>query len=59
MASMSVSTIVIPYHVQIYTHGSHYTCPIKEVNGEWIFRFKGEWYKVNDYVDEYTRTTKI
>lgn len=54
MADISISTILKPYWVQIFTHGCHYNCPIKEVNGEWLFKFKGVWLKVDEYVDEYT-----
>lgn len=56
---MSVTVIFKPYWVQILTHGCHYTCPIKEVDGKWYFKFKGETYLVDDYVDEYTRTNSI
>ena len=54
MPDIHISGTLLPHWVQIYTHGCHYTCPIKEVNGEWLFRFKGDWFKVDDYVDEHT-----
>lgn len=59
MQPFRVTVIVKPYHVQIYAHGSHYTCPIKQVDNEWLFKFKGEWHKVDDYVDEHTIITNI
>ena len=35
----------------IATHGT-YTCPIKEVDGEFFFKFKNIWYKVAEYATE-------
>lgn len=35
---------------QITTGRGTYTCPIKEINGEDYFKFKGEWHKVIDYL---------
>jgi hypothetical protein len=55
---MSISTVVLPYHVQVYTHGCNYTCPVKQLNGEWLFKFKNEWHRVEDYIDEFTRFNK-
>lgn len=59
MQLMYVCGISIPYHAQILTHGCFYTCPIKQIDGEWYFRFKKQWHKVNDYSDEHTRILKI
>ena len=52
---MHVSVVFKPYHVQVLADcHRYYTCPIKEVDGEWLFRFKNEWHKIDDYVNEYT-----
>ena len=40
--------------VQITTHGSKYTCPMKESDGELLFKFNGQWHKVYDYTFEGT-----
>lgn len=40
--------------VQITTGSGNYTCPMKEVNGELLFRFKGKWHKVDDYKTDLT-----
>lgn len=57
---MRVSGIMVPYHVQIVADcGRYYTCPVKEVDGEWLFKFKEQWHKVADYTDSSTRTTKF
>lgn len=40
--------------LQIYAHGSHYTCPIKEVDAKLLFRFKNAWHIVDEYIDDYT-----
>lgn len=57
---MRVSGVMVPYHVQIVADcGRYYTCPVKEVDGEWFFRFKNQWHKVTDYTDSDTRTTKF
>lgn len=54
---MYVYGMAIPYHVQIITHGASYTCPIKQIEGEWFFKFKRKWHRVSDYSDERTRIT--
>jgi len=54
MKDMSITTIVKPYQLQILTHGCHYTCPLSKVSGEWLFKFKGQWFKVDDYINEHT-----
>ena len=46
-------------HVQIHTGRGTYTCPTKEINGELFFKFKNEWHKVIDYVNEYTHEHTI
>ena len=51
-----VTAIAKPYYIQIYTHGCHYQCPMKEINGEWYSRFKGQEFKISDYTNENTRT---
>ena len=57
---MRISGIMVPYHVQIVADcGRYYTCPVKEIDGEWFFRFKEKWHKVDDYTDADTRTTKF
>jgi hypothetical protein len=40
--------------VQIYNNGRKFSCPTKEINGELFFHFKKQWFKVADYVSEYT-----
>lgn len=50
-----VTGIAKPYYIQIYTHGCHYQCPMKEVDGEWYSRFKGREFKISDYTNENTR----
>lgn len=35
---------------QIISGGRKYTCPIKEVDGQLLFRFKKIWYPVGDYI---------
>ena len=37
---------------QITTGWGTYTCPIKEIDGQLFFKFKGEWHKVIDYLAE-------
>lgn len=39
--------------VQITTGCGTYTCPMKEINGEKFFKFKGEWHRVSDYVTDH------
>lgn len=41
--------------VQINIHGSRYSCPLKMKNGQYFFAFKNNWYKLDDYIDEFTR----
>lgn len=41
--------------VQITTHGCNYTCPIKEVDGKLLFKFKNAWHIVDDFVGDTTR----
>lgn len=40
--------------VQITAGRGRYTCPIKEINGELFFKFKGEWHRVIEYVSDLT-----
>ena len=57
---MRVSVIVIPYHVQIVADSGRYiTCPVKEIDGQWYFKFKEQWHKVYDYVDAGTRVNRM
>jgi len=57
---MRVAVIVIPYHVQIVADSGRYiTCPVKEIDDQWFFKFKEHWHKVDDYIDSDTRTTKV
>lgn len=37
---------------QIAPETGRYTCPIKTVNGELLFKFKREWHSVAKYVAE-------
>ena len=37
---------------QITTGGGTYTCPIKEIDGQLLFRFKRKWHPVIEYVSE-------
>jgi len=39
---------------QITTGGRRYTCPTKVVDGQMLFRFKGSWHILTDYVCEHT-----
>lgn len=55
MKDMYITVIVKPYQLQILTHGCHYTCPISKVGGIWRFKFKGQWFNVDDYTDERTQ----
>ena len=54
-------TVIVPRHdyLQILTHGSHYTCPTKLVDGESYFKFKGTWHRTRDYTDKYTMINNI
>lgn len=54
---MHVVRISIPFNqLQVCADcGRWYTCPIKEINGEQHFKFKGEWHKVRDYTTPNTR----
>ena len=49
-----LTAVLYPYYVQFRTHGCHYNGPLKEIDGEWYFKFYGDWHKVNDYVTETT-----
>lgn len=40
--------------VQISNGWGRYTCPMEERDGDLYFKFKNEWYKVEDYTSEYT-----
>lgn len=40
--------------IQIYTGWGIYTCPTETRDGELYFKFKSEWYKVEDYTSEHT-----
>ena len=40
--------------LQITTGGRSYTCPTKNINGEFFFRFKKSWHKAANYLSEYT-----
>lgn len=40
--------------VQITTGNGRYTCPMREVDDELFFKFKGEWHRVSDYENELT-----
>lgn len=51
MKDMYITTIVKPYHLQIYAHGCYYTCPLSKVDDTWWFKFKGQWFNVDDYTD--------
>ena len=55
MTDMFITVIVRPYHVQIYTHGCHYTCRLKTIAGLECFWFKQHWYPVSAYCDARTR----
>lgn len=58
--NISVSVIVPNYdYVQILTHGCYYTCPTKMIGDRSYFKFKGKWYKTEDYTNEYTRINNI
>ena len=50
-----LKAVHFPYYVQLYTHGRHYNGSLKEVNGEWYFRFYNKWHRVDEYVDDHTR----
>jgi hypothetical protein len=39
---------------QIISGGRKYTCPTKSINGELLFRFKGNWHKVAEFVADHT-----
>ena len=44
--------------VQVYTHGAKYSCPMKQENDKYYFRFKDTWHNLEDCVDEFTRYVK-
>lgn len=54
-------TVIVPRwnYVQISTHGCHYNCPTKIVDGVSYFKFKQVWHKIDDYTNEYTRVNNI
>ena len=37
---------------QITTGGRRYTCPIKEVDGELLFKFKKIWHPIVEFISE-------
>jgi len=38
--------------VQVISGGRRYTCPMKEVDGVLLFKFKKEWHKVMEFAAE-------
>ena len=57
---MRVAVVALPYHVQIVSDSGRYlTCRAKQLNDEWYFWHNQRWYKVDDYTDSSTRTTKF
>ena len=38
---------------QLTTGGRTYTCPIKEVNGELLFKFKRAWHPVAAHISDH------
>ena len=58
--SIRLAATALPYQVQVLAEcGRHYTCPAKEIDGEWFFWYKQKWNKVDDYMDDRTRITKF
>ena len=43
--------------VQVLTHGARYSCQMKLMDGQWVFRFKNDWWPVDAYTDEFTKYT--
>lgn len=39
---------------QVTSLGRKYTCPTKVVDGQMLFKFKGVWHVLTDYVGEHT-----
>lgn len=59
MANDKLSALILGINkamgwLQITTHGSSYTCPIKEIDGVSKFKFKNKWHIVDEYVGEHT-----
>ena len=59
MANDKLSALILGINkamgwLQITTHGSSYTCPIKEIDGVSKFKFKNKWHIVYEYVGEHT-----
>ena len=57
---MRVAATALPYQIQIVSDSSRYiTCPVKQENDEWFFKFKGQWHRLDDYTDGSTRVTRF
>lgn len=50
MSNMQVLVIVPRMgHVMIMTHGCRYTCLTREIEGKLCFKFKNQWFPVDEY----------
>lgn len=38
----------------IYSHGRQYSCPMRNADGIWQFKFKDRWHNLDDYIVEGT-----
>ena len=37
---------------QVFSNGSRYTCPTKEINGKLFFYFKKGWHSVAEFISD-------
>ena len=58
MLAVSVINYVMEI-VQVLNNGRFYTCPMKIVDDEVMFKFKNVWHKASDYISECLTTVFI